>query len=305
MYDLIIIGGSAAGLSAAIYAKRRNLNFALLSEDIGGEVATSGEIENYLGFAHTDGLELTEKFKEQLKYNSIEYQEVSVERIEKDGSNFIVKGKQEGKDVALQAKAVIIASGAHPRELDVPGEKEFRGKGVTYCTTCDGPLFGGKVTATIGGGNSGLESVLMLEGIASHAYLLQHSDRLKGDDVLIKKVMSSPKITVLLNVETKEIIGDTFVKAFRYTDKATNEEKTLDAQGIFIHVGMIPNSLMIDFVEKDPAGHIKVDAKAATNVPGIFAAGDVTDVAFKQISIAVGQGTIAALATVEYLNKLQ
>lgn len=301
--DLIIIGGSAAGVSAAIYAKRRNLNFALLSEDIGGEVATSGEIENYLGFAHTDGLELTEKFKEQMKYNNIEHQEVSVERIEKEVNTFTVRGKQDGKDRAFQTKTVIIATGAHPRELNVPGEKEFRGKGVTYCTTCDGPLFGGKVTATIGGGNSGLESVLMLEAIASHAYLLQHSERLKGDDVLIKKVMASPKITVLLNAETKAITGETFVKNLRYFDATSNEEKTLDVQGVFIHIGMVPNASFVDFVEKDALGHIKVDDKTQTNIPGIFAAGDVTTVPYKQISVAVGQGTIAALAAVEYLNK--
>lgn len=302
--DLIIVGGSAAGVSAAIYAKRRNLNFSLLSENIGGEVATSGEIENYLGFSHTDGLELSEKFKEQLQYNSIEHQEVSVERIERADNFFTVKGKQNGNEIALQAKAVIIATGGHPRELSVPGEKEFRGKGVTYCTTCDGPLFSGKITATIGGGNSGLESVLMMEQIASHAYLLQHSDKLKGDDILIKKVMASPKITVLLNAETKAINGETFVKNLRYFDAASNEEKTLDVQGIFIHIGMVPNASFVDIVEKDAFGHIKVDDKAQTNIPGIFAAGDVTTVPYKQISVAVGQGTIAALAAVEYLNKL-
>lgn len=303
--DLIIIGGSAAGVSAAIYAKRRNLNFLLVSQDIGGEVATSGEIENYLGFAHTDGLELTDKFKEQLKYNAILYQEVSIECIEKAEVGFTLEGRQNGNEATFQAKAIIIATGAHPKELSVPGEKEFRAKGVTYCTVCDGPIFTGKITVTIGGGNSGLESVLMMEGIASRAYLLQHSDRLKGDDVLIKKATESSKITVLLNAETKEITGDTFVKGLRYLDKVSGEEKTLDVQGVFIHIGMIPNAQFIDFVEKDGAGHIKVDAKCATNVPGIFAAGDVTDVAYKQISIAVGQGTIAALAAVEYLNKLQ
>lgn len=304
-YDVVIIGGSAAGVSAAVYAKRRNLNFALVSQDIGGEVALSGEIENYVGFPHTDGLELTDKFKEQLKYNDITYTEASVEKIEKSDTLFSLKAKQGENPLSFRAKAVIIATGGHPRTLNVPGEKEFKSKGVTYCTTCDGPLFGGKVTATIGGGNSGLESVLMMEQIASHAYLLQHADRLKGDDVLMKKVASSPKITVLLNAETKEITGDTFAKQLKYIDKATSEEKMLDVQGIFIHIGMIPNAQFIDFVDKDPAGHIKVDTKCVTNVPGIFAAGDVTDVAYKQISIAVGQGTIAALAAVEYLNKLQ
>lgn len=304
MFDLIIIGASAAGVSASIYAKRRNLNFLLLSKDIGGEVATSGEVENYLGFFHTDGIELTAKFKEQMAYNHITWKEVSVEKVEKEEYFFQVKGLKGEKEVSFQTKSLIIATGAHPRLLNVPGEKEFRNKGVSYCTTCDGPIFQDKVTATIGGGNSGLESALMLESIASKAFLIQHSERLKGDNVLIEKATHSSKISVLYNAETTEIFGDTFVKGLKYKDKATGELHTIDVEGIFIHIGLIPNTNFIDLVEKDEAGYIKINTRCQTNMPGIFAAGDVTDIPYKQISIAAGQGTIAALSAVEYLNRL-
>lgn len=305
LHDLIIVGGSAAGVAAAIYAKRRNLNFLLVSEDIGGEVATSGEIENYLGFPKTDGIELSQKFKEQLKYNQIEHKEGVVEKVEKKDAHFILKGKENGEPLELEAKSVLIATGVHPRELSVPGEKEFRNKGVSYCTVCDGPLFKDKITATIGGGNSGLESVLMLEQVASQAYILQRGEKLNGDDILMEKVTSSPKITVIYNADTKEIFGETFVKGLRYEDTKTKETKEIVAQGIFIHIGMIPNSSPIDFVEKNEFGEIKVDTMCRTNVPGVFAAGDVTDVPYKQIAIAAGQGTCAALAVVDYLDKLE
>lgn len=305
MFDLIIIGASAAGVSASIYAKRRNLNFLLISKDIGGEVATSGEVENYLGFSHTDGIELTAKFKEQMAHNRITCEEVSVEKIEQEGVFFRVQGHKGQEEVTFQTKTVIIATGAHPRLLNVPGEKEFRNKGVSYCTTCDGPIFQDKVTATIGGGNSGLESSLMLEGIASKTFLIQHSEKLKGDNVLIEKATHSPKISVLYNAETVEIFGDTFVKGLKYKDKTTGQTHTIDAEGIFIHIGLIPNTNFIDLVEKDEAGYIKVNPRCQTNIPGIFAAGDVTDIPYKQISIAAGQGSTAALSAVEYLNKLQ
>ena len=304
-YDLIIIGGSAAGVAAAIYAKRRNLNFLLLSTDIGGEVATSGEIENYLGFPKTDGIELAGKFKEQLKYNQIGYQEVRVEKVEKGEGFFTIRGKQNGSAVELQTKTLLIATGVHPRELNIRGEKEFRNKGVSYCTVCDGPVYQNRVSATIGGGNSGMESVLMLAEIASKCYLLQRGDTLKGDEVLAQKVMSHPKITVIFNTNTKEIFGDTFVKGLRYEDTKTGEMHELAVGGIFAHIGMLPNSSFIDIVEKNEFGEIKVDTLCRTSVPGVFAAGDVTDIPYKQITIAAGQGTCAALAAVDYLNKLK
>lgn len=305
MFDLIIIGASAAGVSAAIYAKRRNLNFLLVSENIGGEVATSGEIENYLGFTHTDGIELSGKFKDQLEYNDIEVNEGSVENIEKRDKFFIIRGKKNGNPLELQANVVLIATGVHPRELSVSGEKEFRNKGVSYCTVCDGPLFKDKVVATIGGGNSGLESALMLKEIASQCYLVQLGDTLKGDDVLIEKVKNSSKIQIIFNAKTKEVFGDAFARGIRYEDTKNGEIKEIRVDGIFVHIGMIPNSSFIDFVEKNEFKEIKVNSLCQTNAPGIFAAGDVTNIPYKQISIAAGHGACAALAVVDYLNRLK
>lgn len=304
-YDLIIIGASAAGVSAAIYAKRRNIHFLVISENIGGEVATSGEIENYLGFSHTDGIELSEKFKEQLKYNEIEVKEGVVEKIEQENNVFSIKGKQNGDFLELKTKVVLIATGVHPRELSVSGEKEFRNKGVSYCTVCDGPLFKDKVTATIGGGNSGLESILMLEQIVSQCYLIQLGDTLKGDEVLIEKVKNSPKIHIIYNAQTKEIFGDRFAQGIRYKDAKTGAIQEIKVDGIFVHIGMIPNSSFIDFLEKNTFKEIEVNSLCQTNMPGIFAAGDVTNIPYKQISIAAGQGACAALAAVDYLNKLK
>lgn len=305
IYDLIIIGASAAGVSAALYAQRRNLNFLLISEDIGGEVATSGEIENYLGFTHTDGIELSGKFKEQLAHNGIKHQEIRVEKVEKQQEFFLLHGKQNGNRVEFKAKTIIIATGAAPRELSVKGEKEFRNKGVSYCTICDGPLFKDKAVITIGGGNSGLESVLMLENIASRLWLLQKGSRLSGDDILIDKVTQSAKIQIIYNAGVYEIFGDTFVKGLLYKDKATNRKHKIEADGIFVHIGMIPNSSFIDFIEKNKFGEIIVNGLCQTNIPGIFAAGDVTNIPYKQISIAAGHGASAALAAVDYLNKLK
>lgn len=321
LHDLIIIGASAAGVSAALYAQRRNLNFLLISEDIGGEVATSGEIENYLGFTHTDGIELSGKFKEQLAYNGIKHQEIRVEKVEKQQEFFLLHVKQNGNRVEFKAKTIIIATGAHPRELSVKGEKEFRNKGVSYCTICDGPLFKNKAVITIGGGNSGLESALMLENIASRAWLLQKGSRLSGDDVLIDKVTQSAKIQVIYNAGVYEIFGDTFVKGLfyfersekkgsrrgrgSYKDTATSIEHKIEADGIFVHIGMIPNTSFIDFIEKNKFGEIIINGLCQTNIPGIFAAGDVTNIPYKQISIAAGHGASAALAAVDFLNKLK
>ena len=300
MLDLIIIGASAAGVSAAVYAKRRNLNFRLFSKDIGGEVATSGEIENYLGFSHTDGIELTEKFKEQLAYNHIEFEETAVEKIEKGENFFVVKTKEK----EFQSKTVIIASGVHPRELTVEGEKEFRNKGISYCTTCDGPLFPDRVVATIGGGNSALESLLMLSSIAKEVYSINKNIDFKGEEVLVQKVKQANNVHLIANAITTKFLGDRFLTGIEYKD-ASGESKTISLQGAFVHIGMIPNAGFIDFVEKNQFGEIKVNNIGQTNIPGLFAAGDVTDVAYKQISIAAGQGTLALLGVVDYLNKLR
>lgn len=307
MYDLIIIGGSIASTAAGVYAARRKLNLLMIAEEFGGEVATSGEIMNYPGFPETDGIALTEKFKEHLKHNDVEPElGVRVESITKtDEGHFEITGKKIGEPVSYKAKTVIVATGVHPRHLGVPGEDELRGKGVTYCTTCDGPLFKNKKVATIGGGNSAMESALMLAEIASEVTLINKNGHFKGEQVLIDKVEKSDKINVIYNAMTKEIVGDPVVEKVVYTDSETSEEKSVETQGVFIHIGLVPNSGIVpEDVAKNPFGEIEVDMKAATNIPGLFAAGDVTNVPYKQIAIAGGQGVAACLSAVEYLNTL-
>lgn len=323
MLDLLIIGGSAAATSAGIYAARRGLNFKIITKEFGGEVATSGEIGNYPGTGMTDGLKLADQFKEHLKIYKTEPEEgVEVEKIfkQEDGS-FCVTTKKDGLKMAADklepidgasnkcdyiSKTVVVTTGVHPRELNVPGEKEFRNKGVSYCTTCDGPLFANRTTTVIGGGNSALEAALMLADIAQKVYVINKNPVFKGDDVLINNLNSKPKekVEIIYEANSTQIVGEQFVAGVKYKDKDGNE-KEIKTDGIFVHIGMVPNSnIFPDNVEKNQFGEVKVNAKCETNVPGLYAAGDVTDTPFKQIVIAAGQGTAATLAAVEYLNRL-
>lgn len=305
MYDLVIIGGSAAGTAAAIYAARRKLNFIMISEDFGGEVARSGEVWNYPGFPETNGIELSDQFFAHLKANDVKPEiGVWVESITKqEDGTFEIRAKKGNDELTHQAKAVIITTGVHPRRLEVPGEEEFEGKGVTWCTTCDGPLFKGKKVVTIGGGNSALESALMLAGIAEHVTLVNKNAQFKGEQVLIDKVEATENVDIIYNAKTSAITGEMVVNGIEYTDE-DGATQTVDAQGVFIHIGLVPNSGLVgDDVEKNKFGEIIVNQRAETSIEGLYAAGDVTDVAFKQIAIAVGQGTMAALSAIEYLNK--
>ena len=302
-YDLIIVGGSAAATTARIYAARRGLKFKVISKDFGGEVATSGEIGNWPGDGMTDGITLADKFKKHLESYQVDMEDgVEIESVVKKDIGFLIKTKN-GKD--YEAKTVIVATGVHPRKLTVPGEKEFRNKGVSYCTTCDGPLFKGKIVATIGGGNSALESGLMLSDIAQKVYVINKNPEFKGDRILLDNLKKKQNVEIIYNAKTKEIIGSQFVTGLKHDDKEGNEHE-LKVDGIFIHIGMVPNSsVMPPEVEKNKFGEIIVNTNCETNVPGLYAAGDVTNVPFKQIVIAAGQGCIAALSAVQYLNKLE
>ena len=303
LYDLIIIGGSAAATSAGIYAARRNLNFKIITKEFGGEVATSGEISNWPGINKTDGVTLAGQFKEHLKYYGVKPEEgVEVEKVtvEPDGS-FLIKSKVGD----YSAKTVMITTGVHPRELGVPGEKEFRNKGVSYCTVCDGPIFAGKTVTTVGGGNSALESALMLADIASKVYVINKNPQFKGDQVLIDNLAKKTNVQVIYNAQTIAIIGSQFVTGLKYKD-ANNTERELPVDGIFVHIGMVPNSgLTPEGTAKNQFGEIVVNKNCETNIPGLYAAGDVTDVPHKQIVIAAGMGTCALLSAVQYLNKLK
>lgn len=312
MFDLIIIGGSVAASSAAIYAARRNLKFIIITKDLGGEVALSGEVNNWPGITSINGFELSQNFINHAKsYNAPIDEGFSVISIKQEKQHHIVIAQNDaGEEKQYPTKTVIIASGIHPRLLGLPGEAELRGKGVTYCTVCDGPLYKNKTTATIGAGNSALESALMMAGIAQKVYLLtRYPNTLesnggfpKGENILIDKVKALPNIEILYNADSKEFVVDNFVQGLKYLDKADNQIKEIAVQGVMVHVGMVPNSQFVE-VQKDKIGQIEIDLKCHTSIPGIFAAGDVTNIPFKQIVIAAGQGVTAALSTIEYLNK--
>jgi thioredoxin-disulfide reductase len=299
LYDSIVIGASAAGMSAGIYLKRQKLNLLILAKDIGGEMALSGIIENYPGFPLTNGLELTQKFKEHLEKYGIEPVMEEVVKIEKENFFKVITSKNE-----YLSKTIIIATGSNPKKLNVPGEKEFYHKGVSYCYVCDMPLFPKKIVAIIGGGNSALESGILASKICQKAYIINKNPKFKGDKILFEEVSKKENVEIIYNALTQEIYGDEFVKGIKYLDQNTGEIKDLKVDGVFIHIGLKPNT---DFIPdqwqiKNEYGEIIVNELCQTKVPGLFAAGDVTNIPHKQIGIAVGQGIISALEVARYLN---
>jgi alkyl hydroperoxide reductase subunit AhpF len=314
MLDLIIIGGAAVGSSAAIYAARRRLEFKMITLDLGGEVALSGEVANWPGIISTQGFELAQQFTKHVKSYNVDIEEGwKVVSITSQKNYHIVTAENaKSEQKTYETKTVIIGSGIHPRHLNVPGEEQFLHKGLTYCTVCDGPLFKNKVTATIGSGNSALESALMMQGIAQKVYVLSKFPNTKetnfgfppGENILIEKLLKAPNVEIFYQTKTLEILGSTKVSGLRYED-AEGKEQLLEVDGVMVHEGMTPNSNFINHVEKNKAGEIIVDTKCKTNVPGIFAAGDVADIPYKQIGIAAGQGIVAALSAIEYLNRWQ
>lgn len=307
MIPVLIIGSSAAGASAAIYLARRNITFVMVGSDFGGEMAQSGEVGNYPGCGNTNGIALSDKFLEHVKLYAVEPElGVRITSLEKTATGFRATGWKDDPQhaVSYEAQSVIIATGAHPRELGISGEKELRGKGVSYCTVCDGPLYKNKAVVTVGGGDSASESGIMMNDIASHAYVVTKNPDMKGDASLIARLKAGKHTTLITDAKTVRIAGTDFVTGIEYQDAQTNETKTIEVDGVFIHIGMIPNAefVMPDLARSD-AGEIKIDSLCKTNIPGLFAAGDVTDMPYKQIGIAAGQGIIAALSCVDYLNK--
>jgi len=298
MHDIIVIGGGPAGITAAIYAIRKRMDLLVISKDIGGQTAWSGSIENYTGYQFVTGPELTSKFEEHMRRYNVPLKEgETVAAVKKIDEKIIVttdKGEYE-------TKALIIASGKKSRELNVPGEKEFKNKGLTYCATCDGPLFAGKDVAIIGGGNSALDAALQLLKIARHIYMINITSRLTGDPVMMEKVERAEAVSVMNNTHVLAVSGDKVVSGIRI--KREGKEEDLPVEGIFVEIGLIPNSDFVSDVSRNSLGEIKVDSYNRTNIPGIFAAGDVTDVPEKQIIIAAGEGSKAALTAFRYLSE--
>ncbi len=296
MYDLIIIGAGPAGITASVYAARKRMNLLVISKDIGGQAALSGDIENYTGYQFITGPELAQKFEEHMhKFNIALKENEEVVEIKKVDDKTLVKTNKGN----YEAKTTIIASGKRSRELNVPGEKEFRNKGLTYCATCDAPLFSGKVVAVIGGGNSALDAALQLIKIAKHVYIINITSVLDGDAIMREKINASEIVTVLNNSQVTDILGDRMVAGIKI--KREGKLERLDVQGVFIEIGLIPNSEFTKDIEKNQFGEIKVNSCNETNIPGVFAAGDVTDVPEKQIIIAAGEGSKAALSAFRYL----
>jgi len=289
-------------MTAAVYAARKQIDALLLSKDLGGQPIWTAGIENYMGYHYIEGPELMEKFEEQVKQFPLEQnigQEiVALSRID---TGFEVK---TDKGESYQAKAVIIATGKRPRPLDVPGEEKLRGRGVTYCAICDGPLFGGEKVAIVGGANSALEAADDMVKIAEHVYLMTHST-LKADKIIIDKVEAASNITILLKHDVVEIEGSSRVERITIRDLNTGEEKKLEVGGVFVEIGLIPNSAFArGLLNLNRLGEIEVDSACATGVPGLFAAGDVTNVPEKQIVVAAGEGAKAALQAHKYLQRL-
>ena len=298
-YDLLILGGGPAAMTAAVYAMRKGMSAGLITESMGGQVSETSVVENYLGYRYIEGVNLVERFKEQVKQFEIGFLEgAKAGRIE-DGPEKRVH-LEDGS--AYRAKTLILCTGKSWRKLNVPGEREFTGRGVAYCSICDAPLFAGKDVVVVGGGNSGLESAIDLAKIARSVTIVQFLDSLTADDILVRRLEEFSNIRILYESEVTEIRGDVSVNSVIARNRKTGGAETIEAQGIFIEIGLVPNSDPVKGVlDLNGSGEIIVDCSCATSRPGIFAAGDVTSVPYKQIIIAAGEGAKAALSAYDYV----
>jgi alkyl hydroperoxide reductase subunit F len=296
MHELVVVGAGPAGITASIYAARKRMEFLVVTRDIGGRTMLSSGIENYTGYQYISGAELAKKFEEHMKEFDIQVKFDEVREVVPSEGGFRVIGSE-----GYLGKTVIIATGARPRMLNIPGEREFLNRGVTYCATCDAPLFSGRDVAVIGGGNSGLDATLQLTRIANRIYLIERGNRLMGDESMVEKVRDSGNVRIMTGTEVLEIMGNRFVSGIRVRRGSSTE--TLEVQGVFIEIGYVPNSEMVrGLVRLNELGEIVVDQRCRTSVGGIFAAGDVTSVPQKQIIVAAGEGAKAALGAYEYLQ---
>ncbi len=305
IFDTIIIGAGAAGISAAIYAVRKNLKVLVLTKDIGGQAALSGDIENYPGFTMITGGDLAKKFREELmtfQSNGLWLKEgVEVTSLEGADPDFVVTTAEGQK---YHGKTVIIASGRNPKMLGIKGEKELLGKGVATCAACDAPFYKDKDVAVIGGGNSALDTAFSLIKVARSVTIVNITDSLKGDEILMKNVTSSPKVKILNNHQALEILGDQAVGGLKIKDSKTNQEQILTVSGVFIEIGWTPSTSFDKLTNKNDPGEIEVDEFGTSSVPGIYAAGDVNNIWGEQIVIAAGEGAKTALRVAEHLSKV-
>lgn len=298
-FDVLVVGGGPAGASAAIYAARKGIRTGIVAERFGGQVLDTMSIENFISVKQTEGPKLAASLEEHAKEYGIDI--MNLQRVKGIEKKDLFELELEN-GALLKSKSVIVSTGARWRNVGVPGEQEFKNKGVAYCPHCDGPLFEGKHVAVIGGGNSGIEAAIDLAGIVKHVTVLEFMPELKADEVLQKRLYSLPNVTVLKNVQTKEITGTDSVNGISYIERDTEEVKHVELQGVFVQIGLVPNTDWLEgIVERNRMGEIIVDKHGGTTVPGLFAAGDCTDSAYNQIIISMGSGATAALGAFDYL----
>ena len=301
LYDVAVLGGGPAGLAAAIYAGRKNLSTILIAMDVGGQLGTTYEVANYPGFNLVTGPDLVQKFVEHAQQYEIE--QLIGEKVTEIRVEGRTKEIHTASDRKIRAKTVIIATGAHKRRLGIPGEKQLTGKGVVYCSTCDGPLYRDLPIAIVGGGNSGLEAAIEMNGVAQKIYFISQGEW-TGDQILQDKINAAEAVEALRFHQPVEIHGEDRVLGLTVKHLQTEKSRRLDVQGVFIEIGIFPNTdFLLDLVETNERGEIKVDRHGRTGVRGCFAAGDATDIHDKQVVIGAGQGASAALAAFEYLAK--
>ncbi|MDX5323308.1 MAG: alkyl hydroperoxide reductase subunit F, partial [Exiguobacterium sp.] len=297
-YDVLVIGGGPAGASAAVYAARKGIRTGIVAERFGGQVMDTMGIENFIGTSYTEGPKLVASLEEHVKEYGIDV--MNLQRAKRLEKTDLVEVELENGAV-LKSKSVILSTGARWRNVNVPGEAEFKNKGVAYCPHCDGPLFEGKRVAVIGGGNSGIEAAIDLAGIVKHVTVLEFAPELKADQVLQDRLHSLPNVTVVTNAQTTEITGTDKVNGISYLSRETNETHHVELEGVFVQIGLVPNTDWLDSVERNNFGEIVVDRHGATNVPGVFAAGDCTNSAYKQIILSMGSVATAALGAFDYM----
>lgn len=302
MHDLIILGAGPAGMTAGIYAARKQLDTLIITKDIGGQTNWTSKVENYMGYTPMNVPELMDKFEEHLRYDNVKMEFADVKQIVKIEGGF---GIEADALRDCEARSIVIATGKTPRMLDVPGEREFIGKGVAYCATCDAPLFSGMDVAVVGGGNAGVDAAIQLMKIASKVYLIEMSSGLRADEALRDKVSKASNVEIMLETRTIEVLGDNMMTGLTVENISTGEKRHLSARGVLVEIGLVPSTKFLDGIIKlNERGEIPINFAAETEVPGIFAAGDATNVPAKQIIIAAGEGAKAALGAYSYLVRL-
>lgn len=301
VYDLIIIGGGPAGITAGIYAARKKLKALLITKEWGGQIVKANEIENWPGTKTISGIDLIKNMTEHLKKFEIEIKEDrEVINLNKKGDNFLVRDNE----TEYEAKSIIVATGKIPRALNIPGEEEFKGKGVSICATCDAPMFKDKDVAVIGGGNSGFSTAMDLVKYTKKLYILEFFEQMKGDPINKERLEKTGKVEFITNAAMKEIKGTKFVESLVYEDRKTSKDIEIKVQGVFISIGMEAKAGFAEkLVELNKIGEIVIDKDNYTKMPGLFAAGDITDIKYEQIIIACGEGAKAVLAATNFLEK--